>query len=105
MDYGFKYITTLLVDLDLYIRRFTGILIVCTRRSKSLLYTIGKNKDERDLIVNTLGHKWEYTFTTLVVFGGAFFASFPPILLNQFRRSLCRLDADPLLFCLASGIL
>ncbi len=31
----------------------------------------------RNLMVNTLGRKWELTFTTLVVFGGAFFASFP----------------------------
>lgn len=81
------------------------VFLLFVQGGQSLLYTIGKNKDERDLIVNTLGHKWEYTFTTLVVFGGAFFASFPHILLNQFRRSLCRLDADPLLFCLASGIL
>lgn len=35
------------------------------------------NKTRRDLIVNSMGRKWELTFTTLVVFGGAFFASFP----------------------------
>ena len=34
-------------------------------------------EDERRLMVNSLGRKWEFTFTTLVVFGGAFFASFP----------------------------
>ena len=33
--------------------------------------------DERQLMVNSLGRKWEFTYTTLVVFGGAFFASFP----------------------------
>lgn len=32
---------------------------------------------ERQLMVNSLGRKWEFTYTTLVVFGGAFFASFP----------------------------
>ena len=32
---------------------------------------------ERTMMVNALGRKWELTFTTLVVFGGAFFASFP----------------------------
>lgn len=53
------------------------VFLLFVQGGQSLLYTIGKNKDERDLIVNTLGHKWEYTFTTLVVFGGAFFASFP----------------------------
>jgi len=35
------------------------------------------NNDQRQLMVNSLGLKWELTFTTLVVFGGAFFASFP----------------------------
>ena len=35
-----------------------------------------KNEDSRNLIVNVLGRKWELTFTTLVVFGGAFFSSF-----------------------------
>lgn len=53
------------------------VFLLFVQGGQSLLYTIGKSKDERDLIVNTLGHKWEYTFTTLVVFGGAFFASFP----------------------------
>lgn len=53
------------------------VFLLFVQGGQSLLYTIGKDKAERDLIVNTLGHKWEYTFTTLVVFGGAFFASFP----------------------------
>ena len=53
------------------------VFLLFVQGGQSLLYTIGKNKTERDLIINTLGHKWEYTFTTLVVFGGAFFASFP----------------------------
>lgn len=55
----------------------TLVFLLFVQGGQSLLYTIGKNKDEKDLIINTLGHKWEYTFTTLVVFGGAFFASFP----------------------------
>lgn len=53
------------------------VFLLFVQGGQSLLYTIGKSKDERDLIVNSLGHKWEFTFTTLVVFGGAFFASFP----------------------------
>ena len=36
-----------------------------------------RNATDRSLMVNVLGRKWELTFTTLVVFGGAFFASFP----------------------------
>lgn len=44
---------------------------------QSMLFSLSKTEDERRLLVNTLGRKWEYTFTTLVTFGGAFFASFP----------------------------
>lgn len=55
----------------------TLVFLLFVQGGQSLLYTLGKTKAERDLIVNTLGHKWELTFTTLVVFGGAFFASFP----------------------------
>jgi len=43
----------------------------------TLLFTIAKNETEKTLLVNSLGRKWEFTFTTLVTFGGAFFASFP----------------------------
>lgn len=41
------------------------------------LLCCGRDNESRTLMVNSLGHKWELTFTTLVVFGGAFFASFP----------------------------
>lgn len=44
---------------------------------QSLLFSLPKGEDERRLMVNVLGRKWEYTFTTLVTFGGALFASFP----------------------------
>ncbi len=44
---------------------------------QTLIYTIGKSATERTMVVNTLGRKWEFTFTTLVTFGGAMFASFP----------------------------
>jgi cytochrome d ubiquinol oxidase subunit II len=56
-----------------------GILVflLFVQGGQTLLYTVAKTGDERDLLVNCLGHKWEFTFTTLVVFGGAFFASFP----------------------------
>ena len=42
-----------------------------------MLFSLSKTEDERRLLVNVLGRKWEFTFTTLVTFGGAFFASFP----------------------------
>lgn len=56
-----------------------GILVflLFVQGGQTLIYKLGKEKTERDLIINSLGHKWEITFTTLVTFGGAFFASFP----------------------------
>ena len=43
----------------------------------ALISLAGKNEREKELIINSTGRKWELTFTTLVTFGGAFFASFP----------------------------
>jgi cytochrome bd ubiquinol oxidase subunit II len=53
------------------------VFLMFVQGGQSLLYTIGKTEIQRMLIINTLGRKWEFTFTTLVTFGGAFFASFP----------------------------
>ncbi len=55
-----------------------GILVflLFVQGGQSMLLTAGSSK-RRDLIVNSMGSKWELTFTTLVVFGGAMFASFP----------------------------
>jgi cytochrome d ubiquinol oxidase subunit II len=53
------------------------VFLLFVQGGQTLLYTIAKNETERKLLVNTLGRKWELTFTTLVTFGGAFFASFP----------------------------
>ncbi|MBP1639248.1 MAG: cytochrome oxidase assembly protein [Bacteroidetes bacterium] len=53
------------------------VFLFFVQGGQSLLYTIGKTEDERSLLVNSIGKKWEFTFTTLVTFGGAFFASFP----------------------------
>jgi cytochrome d ubiquinol oxidase subunit II len=44
---------------------------------QSMIFSLSKTDHHRFLLVNALGRKWEYTFTTLVTFGGAFFASFP----------------------------
>lgn len=45
--------------------------------ANSVMSSLSGNADERRMIVNSTGRKWEITFTTLVTFGGAFFASFP----------------------------
>ncbi len=53
------------------------VFLMFVQGGQTLIYAIGKTEEERALIVNSLGRKWEFTFTTLVTFGGAFFASFP----------------------------
>jgi cytochrome bd ubiquinol oxidase subunit II len=53
------------------------VFLMFVQGGQTLLYTIGKTEAEKTIILNTLGRKWEFTFTTLVTFGGAFFASFP----------------------------
>lgn len=53
------------------------VFLLFVQGGQSLIYQLGKTADSRKLILNTVGSKWEFTFTTLVTFGGAFFASFP----------------------------
>lgn len=53
------------------------VFLLFVQGGNSLLFTLGRNDEERTLLVNSTGRKWEFTFTTLVTFGGAFFASFP----------------------------
>ena len=53
------------------------VFLTFVQGGQTLLYSVGKTEDEKTIILNTLGRKWEFTFTTLVTFGGAFFASFP----------------------------
>ena len=53
------------------------VFLLFVQGGNSLLFTLGKTEEERSLMVNSTGRKWEFTFTTLVTFGGGFFASFP----------------------------
>ena len=53
------------------------VFLLFVQGANSLIFSLGSNEEERRLIVNSTGRKWEFTFTTLVTFGGAFFASFP----------------------------
>ena len=53
------------------------VFLLFVQGGQTMIYQIGKNDIEQKMIVNSLGRKWELTFSTLVVFGGAFFASFP----------------------------
>lgn len=53
------------------------VFLMFVQGGQTFIYRIGKTTTERTILINTLGRKWEFTFTTLVTFGGAFFASFP----------------------------
>ena len=53
------------------------VFLLFVQGGNSLLFCLGKTEEHRKMLVNSTGRKWEFTFTTLVTFGGAFFASFP----------------------------
>ena len=53
------------------------VFLMFVQGANSLIFTLGRTADERRLLINVTGRKWEFTFTTLVTFGGAFFASYP----------------------------
>ncbi|MBW4870306.1 cytochrome d ubiquinol oxidase subunit II [Prevotella buccae] len=53
------------------------VFLLFVQGANSLIFSLGHTPEERRLVVNSTGRKWELTFTTLVTFGGAFFASFP----------------------------
>jgi cytochrome d ubiquinol oxidase subunit II len=53
------------------------VFLMFVQGGQTLIFQLGKTETEKKILVNSLGRKWEFTFTTLVTFGGAFFASFP----------------------------
>ncbi len=53
------------------------VFLMFVQGANSMIFSLGRTEEERRLVVNSTGRKWEFTFTTLVTFGGAFFASFP----------------------------
>lgn len=53
------------------------VFLMFVQGANSLIFSLGKTTEERKMLINSTGRKWEFTFTTLVTFGGAFFASFP----------------------------
>ena len=53
------------------------VFLLFVQGGQSLLFSIGKTEMQQVMLLNSTGRKWEFTFTTLVTFGGAFFASFP----------------------------
>lgn len=73
------------------------VFLLFVQGGQSLIYEIGKDDDNRSLILNSTGRKWEFTFTTLVTFGGAFFASFPLFYATSFGGAYWAWNV--LLFC------
>ena len=63
----------------LIISLLAGLLVflMFVQGGQTFIFSLPRNDMQRKIMVNTLGRKWEITFTTLVTFGGAFFASFP----------------------------
>jgi cytochrome bd ubiquinol oxidase subunit II len=53
------------------------VFLMFVQGGQSMIFTLPGNETHKKLIINALGRKWEFTFTTLVTFGGGFFASFP----------------------------
>lgn len=53
------------------------VFLMFVQGGQSMIYSLPQNNTQKTMIINTMGRKWEFTFTTLVTFGGAFFASFP----------------------------
>ncbi|MBS0011545.1 MAG: cytochrome d ubiquinol oxidase subunit II [Bacteroidales bacterium] len=53
------------------------VFLMFVQGGQSFIFTLAGNEEEKKMIINAMGRKWEFTFTTLVTFGGAFFASFP----------------------------
>jgi len=53
------------------------LFLTFVQGGQTLIFTLASSEEEKALIINTMGRKWELTFTTLVLFGGALFAAFP----------------------------
>jgi cytochrome d ubiquinol oxidase subunit II len=60
------------------------LFLTFVQGGQTLLWQVAKTDMEKDLVINSLGRKWELTFTTLVLFGGALFAAFPKFYATSF---------------------
>lgn len=60
------------------------VFLMFVQGGQSMIFTLPDNETRKTMIVNALGRKWEFTFTTLVTFGGAFFAAFPLFYASSF---------------------
>lgn len=60
------------------------VFLMFVQGGQSMIFSLPANEKQKTILVNALGRKWEFTFTTLVTFGGAFFASFPLFYASSF---------------------
>jgi cytochrome d ubiquinol oxidase subunit II len=60
------------------------LFLTFVQGGNTLLWQVAKSDTEKSLVINSLGRKWEMTFTTLVLFGGALFAAFPKFYATSF---------------------
>ena len=60
------------------------VFLLFVQGGQTFIHSLAKNKDEKNLLINSLGRKWHFTFTTLVTFGGALFAAFPLLYATSF---------------------
>ena len=60
------------------------LFLTFVQGGQTLLWQVAETDTDKDLIINSLGRKWELTFTTLVLFGGALFAAFPKFYATSF---------------------
>lgn len=60
------------------------LFLTFVQGGQTLIFTVPRGQDEKGLVINSLGRKWELTFTTLVLFGGALFAAFPKFYATSF---------------------
>lgn len=75
------------------------VFLLFVQGGNSMIFSLGKTPEERRLVINSTGRKWEFTFTTLVTFGGAFFASFPLFYSTSLRWCLLAVDAHSVYLC------
>jgi len=60
------------------------VFLMFVQGGQSMIFSLPDNDTRKTMLVNALGRKWEFTFTTLVTFGGAFFAAFPLFYASSF---------------------
>ncbi len=70
------------------------VFLMFVQGGQSMIFSLPKSNLQKTMIVNAMGRKWEFTFTTLVTFRRCFLRIIPLVLLCQFRRSLLGMDSN-----------